>query len=180
MRLFLQFGDADALLLAEAEVVHGAARMRAHVDGIERRGHARAHRRLVKAEVQRAEGHVFLDLGREQLAVRVLEHESDVAPECGQARTAVVDRATLPQHPARRRAQQPVQVLQHGGLAGAVGSQQRMAASAPEHEAAAAQAGAAVGEHVVDGLQFEQRRSGHRRSPIAAASSAAPARSAAM
>ena len=101
-------GDADALFLAEAEVVHGTARVIRHVDGVQCRRDAGTYGGLVEAEIQRAERHVFLDERREQLAVRILEHEADAAPQRGQARTAIVDGRAVPQHLARGRAQQAI------------------------------------------------------------------------
>ncbi len=72
-------GDADALLLPEAERVDGLIEIAPHVDVGERLAHPGGDLFLREPHVERAEGHVLRDGGREELVVGVLEDEADLA-----------------------------------------------------------------------------------------------------
>ena len=76
-----------------------------------------------QAEVGRAEGDVLPDPGHEQLVVRVLEDDPDAAADLGEIRPG--DRQAGDGDRAGAGGQDAVEVEDQGGLARAVGAEQR-------------------------------------------------------
>ena len=128
-----------------------------HAHGTQGVVYALAHRVHVESEVERAERHVFLHTGREELLVGVLEDEADGAAQRAQPGTAVVERLPGVADRAGLLAQEAVGVLKERRLAGAVGADQRVAAALGDRQRAAVEADVAVRVAEGDVLEREQR-----------------------
>ena len=142
-----------------------------HADLRQRGGHPRLHLALGQAEVARAEGDVLADGGHEQLVVGVLEDDADPPPDLLQV--PLGDRQPGDLHAAAPAAQDAVEVQHQGGLAGAVGPEQRdpLAALDAQVDAVERLVSVGVGEReVLD----EQGGGGHPSSRPDARTAAAP------
>jgi len=115
-------GEADALLLAEAQVVDRALAQVAGVGGLEGFLDASLDLEGAEAEIARAEGHVLLDRRGEELIARVLEDHADLLVQLGGAELPKV--FAIERDGARLRGQQPQEHLDQRGLPGAVGAEQ--------------------------------------------------------
>lgn len=81
--------------------------------------------RVGQAEVQRTEGHVLADRGREELVVRVLHHQLHRGPQPGQPLAVVGHRLPAERQRPRTRPQSAAEQPHQRGLATAVAAEQR-------------------------------------------------------
>jgi hypothetical protein len=84
--------------------------------------------RSAETEIRRTERHVVADCRHEQLVVRVLEDETNLAPDLAEVlavQTGPPDLDPTTSGPACHRAEDPVQVQDQRGLAGTVRAEQR-------------------------------------------------------
>ena len=99
-------GQADAFLLAVAQVVDRALCQREGIDGGQRLGDAPGHLGLGEPQVSRTEGHVFFHRGGKELVGRVLKDHAHAAVQVALPQVADVVRlpaALLPARDAIRR-----------------------------------------------------------------------------
>ena len=138
----------------------GPRRLHAHrAQGL---GHPLGHLVARKPHVERAEGHVLLDRGHEQLVVGVLEHEAHPQAQLGQGVRPHLETGHLERSGSRH---QPVQVKHQRGLAGAVGAQHGHALAMHHVQLDAAEPGLAVG--VAVGEPRGMYRAAHASAPAA-------------
>jgi hypothetical protein len=130
------------------------------------------------SEVRRPERHVVPHGRHEQLVVRVLEHQADLPPYLGkvvavQARSADLDPAAA--GPAGHRAEDPVQVQDERGLAGAVRAEQRDPLTALDGEVDTEQGLPAVGVGEDETLDVD-RGAAHKPTTLTATATATAVR----
>ena len=98
-------GQADAFLLAVAEMVDRTLAQRQGIDRGQRLLDALGHLGLGKPLVPRTEGHVLFHRGREKLVGRILENHAHAAVQfvCRRLRTSSAPRSTSPRSGWSRR-----------------------------------------------------------------------------
>jgi hypothetical protein len=151
-----QAGQAGAAFFTVAEVVGGAVGEVGHGDGGEGLFDAVPDFGFGQVELLGAEGDVLGDGGAEELVVRILEEQSDVLSDPWEVFRADVpaEDADLAVGPAVF-GQDPVDVEEEGGFAGAVGAEQADAFARLNAQADTAEGFGAVVVAVVELMDFE-------------------------
>ena len=129
-------GEGSATALPGTQVVRRTVALAIQTHLLQAAVHPGAHRLSIESHVQRAEGDILLDRRHEDLIVGILEEHADPLPHLRDVRSVDAE----PAHADRSLpVQQPDEVVEEGGLAGAVRAEDRDRLGGLQDEVHAAQ-----------------------------------------